>query len=68
MSDNKRAWWDKSNAARIGYRPQDRSEDYAAEVLARHSAATGDALADALQGGAFVSAEGGGDPSKPGLA
>lgn len=65
MSDNKRAWWDNSNALRLGYRPQDRSEDYAAEVLAQHAAATGNVLADAMQGGAFVSAEAGGDPAKP---
>ena len=31
MSDNKRAWWDNSNAYRLGYRPMDRSEDYADE-------------------------------------
>ena len=57
MSDNKRAWWDNSNALRLGYAPQDRSEDYAAEVLAEHSADTGDAVADAHQGGDFVTAE-----------
>jgi len=57
MSDNKRAWWDNSNAQRLGYAPQDRSEDYAAEVLAEHPADTGDALADARQGGDFVTAE-----------
>ena len=57
MSDNKRAWWDNSNAQRLGYRPQDRSEDYAADVLAEHSANTGNPLADARQGGDFVTAE-----------
>ena len=57
MSDNKRAWWNNANAQRLGYAPQDRSEEYAAEVLAEHSADTGDALADALQGGDFVTAE-----------
>jgi uronate dehydrogenase len=57
MSDNKRAWWDNTNALRLGYVPQDRSEDFAAEILATHSADTGDALADSLQGGAFVTAE-----------
>jgi uronate dehydrogenase len=68
MSDNERAWWDNSNAKRLGYAPQDRSEDYAAKVLSEHSADTGDRLADALQGGAFVSTERGGDPTKPNLA
>ncbi len=68
MSDNKRAWWDNSNALRLGYAPQDRSEDFAAKVLAEHSADTGDPLADAHQGGTFVSTESGGDPLKPHLA
>ncbi len=65
MSDNARAWWDNSNAKRLGYAPQDRSEDYAAKVLSEHAADTGDPLADARQGGAFVSTEAGGDPAKP---
>ena len=68
MSDNRRAWWDNSNAKRLGYAPRDRSEDYAAKVLAEHSADTGDPLADALQGGPFVSTEAGGDPTKTQLA
>ena len=67
MSDNKRAWWDNSNALRLGYAPRDRSEDYAAKVLSEHSADTGDPLADARQGGTFVSTEAGGDPTKPHL-
>jgi uronate dehydrogenase len=57
MSDNKRAWWDNANALRLGYVPQDRSEDFATEILAAHAADTTDALADSLQGGAFVSTE-----------
>jgi len=65
MSDNARAWWDNANALRLGYAPRDRGEDFAAEVLAEHSADTGDPLADALQGGSFVSTEAGGDPTKP---
>jgi uronate dehydrogenase len=64
MSDNKRAWWDNANAKRLGYTPQDRSEDYAAEVLASALPAT-DSPADRLQGGPFVAAERGGDPAKP---
>lgn len=65
MSDNQRAWWDNRNAHRLGYRPQDRSEDYAAEVIASGPASTGDPVADEHQGGAFVGVESGGDPSKP---
>ncbi|MBL4721249.1 MAG: NAD-dependent epimerase/dehydratase family protein, partial [Alphaproteobacteria bacterium] len=57
MSDNKRAWWDNANASRLGYAPQDRSEDFAETVFANHSSDTGDARADVAQGGAFVTAE-----------
>ena len=64
MSDNARAWWDNTNALRLGYTPQDRSEDYAAEVLAAHPEKSGDELVDDCQGGSFVRAEIGGDPSK----
>jgi uronate dehydrogenase len=64
MSDNKRAWWDNANARRLGFAPQDRSEDYATDVLAREPATLGHPLADALQGGAFVVTEAGGDPLK----
>jgi len=62
MSDNKRAWWDNSNAARLGYKPQDRSEDYAAEIMAKHK--PGDERTEMYQGGGFVHAETGGDPNK----
>ena len=65
MSDNQRAWWDNSNAMRLGYVPQDRSEDYAAKVFTKHSSDTGDALADALQGGTFVTAESIPNPAEP---
>ena len=56
MSDNQRRWWDASNAARLGYRPQDRSEDYAAEVLARDRP-SGDDRVDLTQGSVFCTAE-----------
>jgi uronate dehydrogenase len=68
MSDNRRAWWDNAAARRLGYAPQDRSEDFAAEVLAAHPATSGDAAADDHQGGPFCSAEAGGDPAKAGAA
>ena len=57
MSDNKRAWWDNSNAFRLGYRPLDRSEDYAAEAIAGDRDTTGDDRADLNQGGEFCIAE-----------
>ena len=67
MSDNARAWWDNANAHRLGYRPRDRGEAHAAEVLSRHPETTGDPVADRFQGGRFCSTESGGDPTKPGL-
>ncbi|HVY19445.1 MAG TPA: NAD(P)-dependent oxidoreductase [Bauldia sp.] len=57
MSDNARAWWEDSAARALGYRPEDRSEDYAAEVLAKGDALTGDPVVDLNQGGAFAAAE-----------
>jgi uronate dehydrogenase len=63
MSDNKRAWWDNSNATRLGYKPQDRSEDYADAVFARTEEPV-DSLVEQMQGGDFVATEKGGDPNK----
>jgi len=62
VSDNKRSWYDNSNAHRLGYRPQDDAERYAAEVLAKEK--PGDPRAEMYQGGNFVFAEIGGDPSR----
>ena len=56
ISGNKRAWYDNSNAVRLGYRPQDDSEDWAAEVLAREPAGA-DPVAEKFQGGVFCVAE-----------
>lgn len=64
MSDNARAWWDNANAYRLGYQPRDKGEDYAEEVLAASPAESGDPLIDRSQGGTFVRAELGGDPTK----
>ena len=55
ISGNKRAWYNNANAHRLGYRPQDNSEPWAKEILAREKA--GDARTEAFQGGAFVVAE-----------
>ena len=57
MSDNERAWWDNANAYRLGYRPMDRSEDYADAVLANHPLPSGDERIDLHQGGPFCVAE-----------
>ena len=62
VSDNKRSWYDNSNAHRLGYQPQDDAERHAAEVLAKER--PGDPRAEMYQGGNFVFAEIGGDPSR----
>jgi uronate dehydrogenase len=54
-SANTRTWYDNSNAIRLGYRPRDDSEAYAAEVLA--SEKPGDPREEKYQGGLFVHAE-----------
>jgi len=64
ISGNKRAWYDNSNAYRLGYKPQDDSEIYAAEVLAAEKP-SGDAIAEAHQGGVFCSAEEVPNPAAP---
>jgi uronate dehydrogenase len=62
VSDNRRAWYDNANARRLGYRPQDQAEAFAAEVLAKEPPVT-DARAETFQGGTFVTAEAVEDPS-----
>jgi len=64
VSGNKRSWYDNSNAERLGYKPQDDSESYAADVLSREKPPA-DALSELYQGGTFVAAEIGGDPNRP---
>jgi uronate dehydrogenase len=64
ISANKRAWYDNSNAYRLGYRPQDDSEIYADEVLAREKP-SGDVIAETHQGGVFCTAEDVPNPAAP---
>jgi len=64
VSGNRRSWYDNSNATRLGYRPQDDSEVFAAEVLAREKPG-GDPIAEAHQGGAFCVAEDIPNPAAP---
>ena len=52
ISGNKRAWYDNSNAFRLGYKPLDDSETFAAETLAREKPG-GHLIAEMHQGGAF---------------
>jgi uronate dehydrogenase len=52
VSKNTRGWYDNANAFRLGYRPQDDSERWAAETLAREKPGA-DPIAERYQGGAF---------------
>src|SRR6266853_3190401 len=63
ISGNKRRWYDNSNAERLGYRPQDDSEAWAEEVL-RNEKPGADPRTELYQGGPFVLAEEGGDPTR----
>jgi len=63
VSGNKRSWYDNSNAERLGYRPQDDSETWAEEVLKNESPGA-DPRAERFQGGTFVVAEDGRDPTR----
>lgn len=63
VSANQRSWYDNANAERLGYQPQDDSERHAEEVLAKEKPAK-DQRTELYQGGTFVAAEIGGDPSR----
>jgi uronate dehydrogenase len=64
ISGNKRAWYDNSNAKRLGYQPQDDSEVFAEEILAKEKPAT-DPIAELHQGGIFCTAEDVPNPAAP---
>ena len=65
ISGNKRAWYDNSEAFRLGYNPQDDSERYAAEILAREPAADPDDVGERMMGGSFCALDYEGDPKRP---
>jgi uronate dehydrogenase len=54
MSDNATTWWDNTPARHLGYRPQDSSEVFRAEVEARQQTLDRHDPAVVYQGGAFV--------------
>jgi uronate dehydrogenase len=56
VSNNRRSWYDNANAYRLGYRPQDDSEPYAAEVIAAEPP-NADPIAERYQGGTFCAEE-----------
>jgi len=57
VSNNRRSWYDNSNAERLGYRPQDNSEPFAEAVLAAEAGQPADPIAERYQGGTFCAAE-----------
>jgi uronate dehydrogenase len=57
VSNNRRSWYDNSNAERLGYRPQDDSEPFAEAVLAAEVGRAIDAIAERYQGGSVCAAE-----------
>ena len=63
VSGNRRSWYDNANAERLGYKPQDDSEAWAEEVLAK-TIPGADPRTEKYQGGTFVLAEDGGDPTR----
>jgi uronate dehydrogenase len=64
ISRNKRAWYDNSNAFRLGYRPQDDSEVFAQQVLEKEKPSS-DVIAETHQGGIFCTAEEVPNPAAP---
>jgi uronate dehydrogenase len=56
VSANSRSWWKDEPAARLGYRPQDNAEEFAAQFEEPEPEAPS-RLADRLQGGSFVEGE-----------
>ena len=55
MSDNADAWWDNSNAARFGYRPQHRARDFVEQAMAAQAKLAPDPIGDRYQGGTYCS-------------
>jgi uronate dehydrogenase len=62
VSNNLRSRWDNTDAKFLGYRPQDDSEIYAAEILA--TGAQEDPIAAQFHGGFYTPMEFAGDPSR----
>ena len=64
VSDNARAWYDNSNAYRLGYRPEDRAEDYARGATEADLKLPPDPIGEQFQGGGFCTMEFSGDVMK----
>ncbi|WP_312110326.1 NAD-dependent epimerase/dehydratase family protein [Brevibacillus reuszeri] len=58
VSDNERSWFVNPDAERLGYKPRDNAEAFAAEITNNHHPnATEDPLEELLMGGPFVTRE-----------
>jgi uronate dehydrogenase len=64
VSANPRAWYDNSNAYRLGYAPADQAEDYAREATEADLKLPPDPIGEQFQGGGFCSMEFAGDVKK----
>jgi uronate dehydrogenase len=63
-SDNERGWWDNEPAYRLGYKPEDRAEDFRDDALAAEAKLPRDPLGDQFHGGTFCSDGYAGDPER----
>lgn len=63
-SDCERAWWDNGHAERLGYRPQDKAEDYRDEALAETARNPEGPVSALFIGGGFCEMEFAGDPER----
>jgi uronate dehydrogenase len=65
ISDNKRAWYDNSVAFRLGYAPEDRSEDHVERAMKGEALVKREPPDRYFQGGGFTSTEYAGGPVPP---
>ncbi len=61
VSANDRGWWDNPGGERIGYRPEDNAEDFAAEILAKQAPDDEPEAERLFHGGPFCAMEFSGD-------
>lgn len=52
VSNNTRSYWDNAGAEKLGFKPTQNSEEFAAEILAKPNPLS--AIAQQYQGGQFV--------------
>jgi uronate dehydrogenase len=57
VSDNAAAWWDNANAARFGYRPRGKAENFRAQAMAAEAERRLNVVSENFQGGDFCSFE-----------